>query len=259
MRSRAFVAIVVATLGACATRDRPYRFSSPMLGMASVPPAPLPGAPPRPRPELANREAAGIRIVTAPTIREASAALAAKVSEAPAAQEHARATLPSPHRIPADTAIPRVRELAELRALVGRRDKRDPVTAALAWARDFGIPTEGTTGADVVLWAEATNRLADPTAAAQPGDLLVFDHANSDTPADLLAIVIARDLRGVTEFVYLGGGVIRRGFVDPARPRTKRDASLTIVNTFLRHGKRWPAKGSHYLAGELLAHVIHTR
>jgi len=53
--------------------------------------------------------------------------------------------------------------------------------------------------------------------------------------------------------------VIRRGFMDRSRPAVRRDAHDRVVNTFLRHGKRWPAKGTHYLAGELIAHVIHTR
>jgi hypothetical protein len=72
----------------------------------------------------------------------------------------------------------------------------------------------------------------------------------------LIAIAIARDANGVTEFIYAGGGVIRRGFVDPTRATTRRDLTGAAVNTFLRHGKQWPPKGTRYLAGELLAHVI---
>ena len=75
---------------------------------------------------------------------------------------------------------------------------------------------------------------------------------------DLVAIVIGRDGRGVTEFMYSGGGVIRRGFLDPTRASLRRDVDGLVLNTFLRHGKRWPPKGTRYLAGELLSHVIHT-
>jgi hypothetical protein len=71
--------------------------------------------------------------------------------------------------------------------------------------------------------------------------------------------VIARDARGVLEYVYAGGGVVRRGFVDPARPTTRRDLTGSVVNTFMRHGKKWPAKGTRYLAGELLVHVVRAR
>jgi len=255
--------LAAAASGACAARERPHRFSSPMLGSAALPPPPLPGAPPVPRHEVANRErghrADPIRVVSAPVIREASAALAAQVAEAPAAREDARAALPAPHRLPPTTPFPALRAPAELRALVGRRDPREPITAALAWAHQLGTPVEARTGDDVLAWAAERGALAAPTDPAGPGDLLVFDHTTSDAEADLIAVVLARDPRGVTEFLYLGGGVIRRGFVDPTRPGVRRDADDRIVNTFLRHGKRWPAKGSHYLAGELLAHVVRTR
>jgi hypothetical protein len=50
--------------------------------------------------------------------------------------------------------------------------------------------------------------------------------------------------------------VIRRGFYDVSRARTRRDENGAIVNTFMRHGRLWPPKGTRYLAGELLAHVI---
>lgn len=260
----ATVLAAVAASGACGARDRPHRFSSPMLGAADLPPPPLPGARPPARPALENREqlaqrADPIRVATAPTIREASAAAADQVASVPAAQEPARASLPAPHRLPSNALVPALRVPSDLRALVGRRDKRDPIAAALAWSSELGAPLEARTGEDVVAWATQRGALAAPTEAAAPGDLLVFDHANSDAEADLIAVVIARDPRGVTEMIYVGGGVIRRGFVDPSRRRTRRDAEDRIVNTFIRHGKRWPAKGSHYLAGELLAHVVHTR
>ena len=247
--------------GACGTRARPYRFASPMLATADVPLLPLraPPAPPRARPELANREAHAIRVVSAPQIREASAAMAEAVTAAPAAQPEARAALPAPHRLPAGAVVPALHVPADLRALVGYRDKRDPFAVASEWSRALGRTTDGATSTDLLAWAESSSRLADPTAIALPGDLLIFDHAPSDLEADLIAVVIDRDARGVTEYVYLGGGVVRRGFVDVARPVTRRDRQGLVVNTYLRHGKRWPAKGTHYLAGELIAHVVHTR
>jgi hypothetical protein len=263
MRFRALALVLVAVaMTACVARDRPYRFASPMLGMAQTPPpafhAPSPS---RPEPDaLANRQAAGIRVTTAPKIREASAASAAAIAELPTAQADARSALPAPHR--ATTPAPLPRTLHDLRSLVGVRDKRTSLLLAIEWAHALGLPLEGfagTTGEDLLAWAEASHRLADAADEPRPGDLLVFDAAQSDEAADLIAIVIARDERGVTEMLYLGNGVIRRGFVDASRPKKKRDAELRIVNSFIRHGKRWPAKGSHYLAGELLAHVIHLR
>lgn len=265
MRYLALATILAASAsGACVARDRPLRFSSPMLGAADLPPPPLPGAPPPARLQLENHErlahrADPIRVVTAPAIRQASAAAAEQVASVPAAQEPARASLPAPHRLAPDALVPAVRVPTDLRALVGRRDKRDPITAALAWSRELGVSASARTGEDLIAWATQRGFVAEPTEPAAPGDLLVFDHVSTDSEADLVAVVIARDPRGVTELLYLGGGVIRRGFVDPARPRMRRDADARVVNSFMRHGKRWPAKGQHYLAGELLAHVIHTR
>jgi hypothetical protein len=212
----------------------------------------------------------GVRITRAPDIREVSAL------------DPPRTRLPAPHRRPAGGAAsapstrpgappptrpafapPSLRSTHELRLLVGRRDARDPVAVALAWARQLGVAIEGgldgATIADVTAWAERRNRLADRSAPPMPGDLLVFARTQSDADLDLVGVVIDRDARGVTELVYLAGGVVRRGFVDAARPTLRRDDKLRVVNTFLRHGRRWPPPGTRYLSGELLAHVIRTR
>ncbi|MBL9016534.1 MAG: hypothetical protein JNL83_20260 [Myxococcales bacterium] len=247
MRPLLAAALLAALAAGCAQRAQPYRFGSPMLGAADVPPAPLradPRAPDDPsrRPALANRRADGIRVVSAPAIREASAAAAEAIPAPPPA-------LRTPHTLAKDAPLPGARELPDLRALVGRRDARAPIPTTLALLASLGrrAPADLSEG-------------DDPTASPpQPGDLLIFDHAVSDAEADLVAIVISRDDRGVLEMLYLGGGVYRRGFVSPDTPWTRRDKDGAVLNTFLRHGKRWPAKGSHYLAGELLARVIHTR
>lgn len=262
LRSRVLAALAPLLLAACGARP-PHRFASPLLGTASVPLARLPAAaPPEPEPQLANRargevRATPIRVATAPRIREASAAAAAAVVAGSAVgRAQTREQLLAPHRLDAAQPLPSVRVSADLRALVGRRDRRAPADAALAWARELGMPVEGTTGLEVLAWAEATGRLHDAATPPERGDLLVFDRVDSDDEADVLGVAIARDERGVTEFLYLGGGVIRRGFVDASRPAKKRDATGAVVNTFMRTGRRWPAKGSHYLAGEHLAHVI---
>ncbi len=160
--------------------------------------------------------------------------------------------LPAPHRH--TTPEPAVRSPDDLRALVGRRDKRVSVTAVLAWAHALKLRVpDATSGGELV----SLPTVAARTTIARPGDLLVFDHTEGEL-ADLVAIAIARDDRGVTEFVYVAAGIVRRGFVDPKRPKMRRDADARVVNTFLRAGKRWPPKGTRYLAGELLAHVIPT-
>ena len=226
-----------------------------MLGTASVPPAPLPReAPDEADAPIANRRADGIRVSAAPRIREASAAAAEAVAASPVVAR--KGELPAPTRIEATEPLPAARVPADLRALVGRRDKREPIEAAITWARELGMQVVGARGSEILVWAESNDRLHDAATPPERGDLLVFDRVNSDEAADLFGVVIARDERNVTEFLYLGGGVIRRGFVDASRPRTKRDATGASVNTFMRTGRRWPAKGSRYLAGEHLAHVI---
>lgn len=301
MRSRALASVLGLAIGlgaGCATRSQPYRFASPLLGVADVPTAPLPGAEPagenRERPtgrsrRVASRRAAPIRVggwqadAQQGVIREVSArgiearmpVASAEAADAVARDGHARAVvwsrLPAPHRgssLPAQPGgvtgaivVPRIREPADLRGLVGQRDKRDPFEIVLGWLDDLGIqsapyPAEGPA---LVTWAATAGKLASRTDVPRPGDLLVFDRAVSDEPADLIALVIARDARGVTEVVYPGGGVIRRGFLDPTRPSIRRDADGSIVNTFLRHVRRMPPTGTRYLAGELLAHIIRTR
>ena len=194
-----------------------------------------------------------------PVRNVASAAAAAAIAEAPAAQGPTRARLPAPHRLPQGSLPPPIRSADELRALVGRRDKRDPLAAVGAWSRELGLRAAGETGTELVTWAERTHRLRASSDAPAPGDLLVFGRTSSDEVFDLVALVVARDPRGVTEFVYLAGGVVRRGFVDASRPALRRDGDGTSVNTYLRHVKRHPPKGTRYLAGELLAHVIRAR
>ncbi|MBX3157958.1 MAG: hypothetical protein KF773_18465 [Deltaproteobacteria bacterium] len=178
----------------------------------------------------------GIRVVSAPQIREVSAARAPMRSPTP----------------------PQVPSLGELRKLVGTtvKDVRDPALVALGWARSIHTTSiAAASGPRLVAWARATQRLAAPAEAA-PGDLLVFDRTDGDE-ADLVAIVVERDERGVLEFIYQGGVVVRRGFADPARPSLARDGVGNVVNTFLRHGRRQPPKGTRYLAGELLVHCVH--
>jgi hypothetical protein len=163
-------------------------------------------------------------------------------------------------RSPTD-GLAKLHEPADLRAVVGQRDRRDAFAVTFAWSHALGATFDPAlaTGQDLVDWATTSGRLASPADPIGAGDLLVFDHTDGDSPADLVAIVIGRDDRGVIEMIYLAGGAVRRGFVDPQRPAKHRDDTGAIVNTYLRAGKRWPPKGTHYLAGELLAHVVRAR
>ncbi len=151
-----------------------------------------------------------------------------------------------------------------LRALVGHRDGRGDVAFALAAAAVLaGAPADADRELRAVadgpaLVALATHRGAARARTRAPlvGDLLVFDRARDGAAASLVAVALGTDARGVTEILYLARGVVRRGFVDAARPSVARDDDGRVHNTYVRHGKDYPPKGTRYLAGELLAHVI---
>jgi hypothetical protein len=279
MRRLPLLAAVLAS--GCATRAQPYRFSSPMLGMADIPTAslhtPIPQQEtkrPKPSPRRgggwqADAQGGSIRVVSARGIEwqmpQASASAAEEVREEHYASQPAWAQLPAPHRATSTIAgamtgaIALPHEPADLRKLVGMRDKRDPFTVLTSWTTTLGLRVEGTDGATLVAWAASVGKLEPHTATPNAGDLVVFDHVVGDSESDLVGLVLARDTRGVTEFLYVGGGVIRRGFYDATRPKIRRDVDGVVVNTFMRHGRQWPPKGTRYLSGELIAHVVHTR
>jgi hypothetical protein len=269
------VLLAAACASGCATRAHPYRFAQPMLGMADVPPSWLGPGPGPGRPDLGNRNSDplpsedrtstdGSRAV----VRIASATAAEAVPADARTRGVVWSRLRAPHAIdpiaatrsPTD-AMPKLHEPADLRAIVGQRDRRDAFAVTFAWSHALGATLDPAlaTGSDLVTWATTSGRLASPTDPIHAGDLLVFDHTDGDAPADLVALAIGRDDRGVLEMIYLAGGAVRRGFVDPRRPAKHRDDTGAIVNTYLRAGKRWPPKGTHYLAGELLAHVVRAR
>ena len=166
--------------------------------------------------------------------------------------------LPSPHRLDA-APIPPVTTVEAARHLVGLRDRRPPLAIALAISTGLtGRTVEARDEVELIAWAQAREAWKPVTAIA-PGDLLVFDRAVENRPASLVAVALGRDGRGVVEIVYAARGVVRRGFVDPARPKVVRDRERRAVNTYLRHGADQPPAGTRYLAGELFAGVIGPR
>lgn len=166
--------------------------------------------------------------------------------------------LPSPHRV-RPTVPPPIATLADARALVGWRDPRSATVAALAWSSELtGRPAPAVTdGATLVAWAQAADAWRGVPAVV-PGDLIVFDRAVAGARASLVAVALGRDERGVIEILYLGNGVVRRGWFDVTRPAMKRDRARRVVNTALRHNRDQPPRGTHFLAGELFAGVIST-
>ena len=284
------VAALALSVGACVGRTQPYRFSSPLLGAADVPPAftAKPGDPnarwrrppaddtitvqnglhPSPRTPMEDPRPGTIRIASAQAAAEVATGL--DWMHLPAAQA-----------LPVDAPHERVHEPSDLRALVGHRDSHDSVTAALGWSAELGAPVAmelsgpavaphasgraraaGVIAASLantatlIVWAHDHDRQSDDV---EPGSLLVFARTESDDSPDLVALAIGRDARGVVEFVYCSGGAIRRGYMDRAHAAHRRDAAGDIENTFLRTGNRWPPTGTHYLAGELFVTAIKPR
>ena len=167
---------------------------------------------------------------------------------------------PDPRAPAATTDVPPEAALTPdtARALAGARDHRDPLAFALDLrARLTGDRIEAADGPALVELARARGLLDQAPIA--PGALLVFDRAVARAPASLVAVALATDDRGVTTMVYLAAGVARIGYVDPAHPASKRDERGRVRNTFLRHRDEEPPDGTHFLAGELLAHVISSR
>jgi hypothetical protein len=153
--------------------------------------------------------------------------------------------------------------LAEtLRTLVGRREP-DATDIAFAFSAltSLGAPVDGeltavTRGTDLVAIAERRGALAGRGGDVLRGDLLVFDKVEGGRLASLIGVAVARRDDGTVEFVYLARGVIRRGWVNPARPKVKRRDDGRVLNTFVRHNDGGLPRSAPTLAGELLATVI---
>ena len=119
--------------------------------------------------------------------------------------------------------------------MLGRINERTKLSSrevAFAWARELRLPlAERVVGAEV--------------AGLHAGDVIEF------AVDELFGVMISE-----REFMYAAYGVVRRGFIDLARPAVHREKDGTVVNTFVRHGKGHPPKGTSYLAGELVAAVL---
>jgi hypothetical protein len=256
----AFAGCWLATTASCARRNQPYFFANPMLAQADI--SPLGRAEPATAVRLpatieqskpASDAAPRIREAHAPTIRQVSALQ----SELP---------LSAPHRVIVGATSPsKVSAVDDLRTLIGVRTKLSPLQQIIAWQRGFDkiVPTpEPATGEAWVAHAETTSTFVPVIAMSQAnqrlrsGDVVVFDRVVDNESASLVALVIDTDSRGVSEFFYVAGGVIRRGYCDPNRPSMPRDSERRIVNTYVRHNQNQPPSGTHFLAGELIRGAI---
>lgn len=276
--------LLTATVAACAPRATPQRFASSLLGGARLPSlgpwatAPSPGAAtaaaPRRRDAPAPREPGSGSQTTidgglvSGTLLEGGATPATSPATPGPPTGVVLSRLAAPHRTTGTAvalgSLDAVTDAASLRAHVGRRDPAAPLTWTLAASAAMRRPStpeaSPATGAALVDAARADARFVPASstlaAAVQAGDLLVFDRAVGGAPASLVAVVLAVLPHGPIEMMYLGGGVVRRGLVSPDRPTGRRDASGATLNTYLRHNRDYPPKGTRFLSGELLLGAV---
>jgi len=140
---------------------------------------------------------------------------------------------------------------------------RDPAVALAERAlHDAGLRF-GTDGSTRALWSylRLTHDLVEP-AEARLGDILFFDtratgdaSPDCDYATDHVGVVDTVAPDGRIVFVEARGGRVQRSFVDPARPRLRRNAGGDIANSFLRAKTVDDAPDARYFAGELLCGI----
>lgn len=208
----AVVAALAVGAGACAKRATAYRFRAPMIDGVAAPEVP-------PRSVLA-------RLSTA----------------------DARPPAPAASGGPIRLETPRATPLAtRLYSFVGKRDSETSSAA-------FALAAVGALGFDLAPDARAARdggqlleraRDRDALARSKPllGDLVVFDGLQDTGKASLVGVVVSRRDDDTVEFIYLGMGVVRRGYLNARWPTTQRDRAGRPLNTWLR------VRRGHYRSG----------
>ena len=144
--------------------------------------------------------------------------------------------------------------------LRGHSEASDLVVAAL---QESGLRF-GTDGRVRSLWGYLRNSHKRVTAdEVQPGDVVFFRTRAPGTEAcddpDHAGLVAAVETDGRIDFVEARGGLIRRSYVDPQRPRARRDESGRVLNSFLRPKKVGDPDDAPTFAGEMLCAVVRPR
>lgn len=141
----------------------------------------------------------------------------------------------------------------------GRSESSDFVVAAL---QASGLKF-GTDGSVAALWDYLRGRHgAVPPLAARSGDVVFFrlappsagEAAPCDAP-DRAGIVSAVHGDGRITFMEARDRQTWQSYVDPLRPRLRRDATGRVHNTFLRPARIADPTGEPLLAGEMLCAV----
>jgi hypothetical protein len=215
----------------CARRTSPYHFRAPLLTSVNASEIHATSRPRLAIREMPHRPLPGPGLDSAPPVR---------------------VTIPSKPLASGDGNT-----LAdELRGLVGKRlDTTSDVEIALHAITQIGAVLDRdlmsvTTGRALVALAKQRGAL-DQTDQPLLGDLVVFNRVEGSRAASLVGVVVSANSHGTVEFIYLARGIVRRGFVNPTHPRTKRDGAGRALNTFVRHSDGRDPRGTQYLAGRL--------
>ncbi len=242
--------VIAVLVGGCAARDTPYRFRGDLVGSVSA------AAPPA---QADARDRARPKKLRARVVAEGTA-------PKPVEEDTPEPPTPEPMAVP--TTAPRSGSpgaqpplASVLRGLVGGENKTTTdLHFALQALGHLGIEPDSKLGAvknGRAFITLAKRRGASGVAGpALLGDLLVFDQVVSSERASLVGVVVGSRRDGTIEFIYLARSVVRRGYVNPARPRDKRDKRGRVLNTFVRHSNGGDPRGTAYLAGKLLANVV---
>lgn len=223
--------IAVAGALGCAKRTAPYHFRAPLVTSVNAPEIRASS-----RQNVAIREIPGER----------------RPGRAPDASPPIRVTVPSKPLASGDGAT-----LAdELRSFVGKRlPETSDVELALHGVQQIGADLDrellGVRSGRALLKLAKQRGAVERTEQPLLGDLVVFDRVAGGRSASLIGVVVSSDSHGTVEFVYLARGIVRRGYVNPIYPRTKRDEAGRALNTFVRHSDGRDPRGTRYLAGRL--------
>jgi hypothetical protein len=197
MRAVLLIALVTSLSGAaCAKRESPYRFRSPVVSSVRADELPQPevatDASPPPKPEVVDTRNLG------QSMADKLRSFVGRRDNQATATALALSILPA-IGVKLDAKLQAVTNEAELLALAKKR-----------------------------------NAVADAGARPLLGDLLLFEYREQRKEHALVGIVIAVRPNGAIEFLYLGNTVLRRGFLSLEHPKRKRDKNGDVLNTFVR-------------------------
>lgn len=202
------LALLVATsLSACTRRDAPYRFQAPVV--AAVRAQRLP----------AQVVVSGSSAASPPARRPGAW---------PAAAPSPQASAPAP---PADRVSQALRALVDRPASQGTSAQHALATLASMGAQLDAPLRRVATGADLLALAEARDALTDEPPLT--GDLVLIEPAGDADPivGIVVTMVAPASARGhqITEIIYLADGLVRHGFVTPARTGRRGKAESRAI------------------------------